>query len=140
LAGGDDMRYLDANVFLYPLLHEGPPVDAAIRHLRALLDGEAHGCTSALTLDEVAYVMQRAGYREAGIEECQRLLGMPNLRVLPATPDTVRTALDLMERVPMLRPRDAVHAATALDAGIFTIVSDDRDFDKVPGLRREGIA
>ncbi|GAB96459.1 hypothetical protein BJY21_002927 [Kineosphaera limosa] len=34
------------------------------------------------------------------------------------------------------RGRDAVHAATALGAGFTEIVSLDRDFDQVPGLRR----
>ena len=33
-----------------------------------------------------------------------------------------------------VRGRDAVHAATALDAGFDTIVSTDRDFDGIPGL------
>lgn len=44
-------------------------------------------------------------------------------------------SLDLMERSP-IRGRDAVHAATALAAGFTEIVSMDRDFEDVPGLRR----
>lgn len=35
-----------------------------------------------------------------------------------------------------VRGRDAVHAATASRAGFTEIVSPDRDFDAVPGLRR----
>lgn len=35
-----------------------------------------------------------------------------------------------------VRGRDAVHAATASRAGFTEIVSPDRDFDTVPGLRR----
>ncbi|MDN5746374.1 MAG: type II toxin-antitoxin system VapC family toxin [Nocardioidaceae bacterium] len=35
-----------------------------------------------------------------------------------------------------VRGRDAVHAATAQRAGFGGIVSPDRDFDAVPGLRR----
>ncbi|MGL5816074.1 MAG: type II toxin-antitoxin system VapC family toxin [Phycicoccus sp.] len=35
-----------------------------------------------------------------------------------------------------VRGRDAVHAATAIRAGFVSIVSPDRDFDGIPGLRR----
>ncbi|MGL5930670.1 MAG: type II toxin-antitoxin system VapC family toxin [Dermatophilaceae bacterium] len=35
-----------------------------------------------------------------------------------------------------VRGRDAVHAATAIRAGFDSIVSPDRDFDGIPGLRR----
>ncbi len=45
-------------------------------------------------------------------------------------------SLDLIERVPSIRGRDAVHAATALAHGIDTIVSPDRSFDGIPGLTR----
>lgn len=45
-------------------------------------------------------------------------------------------SLDLIERIPTIRGRDAVHAATALAYGIDTIVSPDRAFDGIPGLTR----
>jgi predicted nucleic acid-binding protein len=35
-----------------------------------------------------------------------------------------------------LRPRDAIHAATAIENKITTIVSYDRGFDSVGGLKR----
>lgn len=44
-------------------------------------------------------------------------------------------ALDLVMNS-VLGGRDAVHAATALSLGFDDIVSADRDFDAVPGLRR----
>ncbi len=45
-------------------------------------------------------------------------------------------SLDLIERIPTIRGRDAVHAATALAYGIETIISPDRAFDGIPGLTR----
>lgn len=45
-------------------------------------------------------------------------------------------SLDLIERLPTVRGRDAVHAATALAYGIETIASPDRAFDGIPGLTR----
>lgn len=45
-------------------------------------------------------------------------------------------SLDLIERIPTIRGRDALHAATALTYGIDTIVSPDRAFDGIPGFTR----
>jgi hypothetical protein len=53
----------------------------------------------------------------------------------PFDDPVVAKMLDLMDDS-RLRGRDAVHAATAVLAGFTTIVSADRDFDGVPGLRR----
>jgi len=47
----------------------------------------------------------------------------------------LRRAADLYRSLPM-RPRDAIHAATALEAGEREILSEDRVFDRVPGLLR----
>ena len=46
-------------------------------------------------------------------------------------------AVDLVSST-RLGGRDAVHVATALQHGFDSIVSSDRDFDDVPGLRRIG--
>jgi len=45
-------------------------------------------------------------------------------------------SLDLIERLPTIRGRDAVHAATALVYGIETIVTPDTAFDGIPELTR----
>lgn len=50
--------------------------------------------------------------------------------------EVLNLSLDLIERVPTIRGRDAVHAATALAYGIDRIVSPDRAFDGIPGLTR----
>jgi predicted nucleic acid-binding protein len=45
-------------------------------------------------------------------------------------------SLQLIERIPAIRGRDAVHAATALVYGIERVVSPDRAFDGIPGITR----
>ncbi|MFN2591973.1 MAG: type II toxin-antitoxin system VapC family toxin [Candidatus Dormibacteria bacterium] len=42
--------------------------------------------------------------------------------------------------VPGLPPRDAFHAAHALESDCGSIASADRDFDRIPGLTRLGPA
>ena len=45
-------------------------------------------------------------------------------------------SLDLIERIPTIRGRDAVHVATAMAYGIERIASTDRAFDGIPGITR----
>ena len=46
----------------------------------------------------------------------------------------LHASVELVQEI--LRGRDAVHAATALEHGLVTIISPDPDFDGAPGLTR----
>lgn len=56
--------------------------------------------------------------------------------VLPLTHAVMRRIPELIEAHPLLAARDLVHVATCLQEGIADIVSPDRGFDSVPGIRR----
>ena len=58
------------------------------------------------------------------------------LTVLDFGSSVLDASLALVEKVQTVRGRDAVHAATALVFGISVIVTPDRAFNHVPGLRR----
>src|SRR5438067_148523 len=134
------MLYLDANVFIYPVLHRGPKSEAAAALLARVEAGEEPAATSALTLDEVLWVVGKNAGRDVALRHAQLLLDLPHLRIVPVRDTEVRSALDLMRAHRKLSPRDAVHAAAAIGAGIFTIVSDDSDFDPVSELTRRPLA
>ena len=62
------------------------------------------------------------------------LVTCPN--ILPVTLADLNRARDLLAAVPTLRSRDAVHAAVMLNHGIEYIATFDRDFDRIPGIKR----
>ncbi len=134
------MDYLDANVFVFALFHKGPQADAAFQTLRDVVDGKHQVTTSTLTIDEVAWVARRRYGKAACVETARHILGLSGIRFLPATVDTAKRAVRLMEQHHTLDPRDAIHAASALDANADTIVSDDTDFDAIAGIRRTPLA
>ena len=129
--------YADAGVFLLPLLHEPrlPHVVAATRFLESLARGTGRVSTSTLTWDEVVYVVRRSLGPEDSIAKGGELLAFPNLSWLRVDLAVLRRGADLYRTLPM-RPRDAIHAGAALEAGESEIISEDRVFDRVPGLDR----
>lgn len=57
------------------------------------------------------------------------------MKPLGVKKSTVFKAQEIMEKYKM-KPRDAIHAATALENKITDIVSYDKDFDEVEGIKR----
>lgn len=125
------MYYLDSNALIYPALYEGPKATRAAGLLRAVVEGEEEAATASLTLDEVVWITARETSRDAGIEQGERLLKLPNLRILDVRSRDILRALKHMREYEGLTPRDAVHLATMTEHGIHSIVSDDDDFDDV---------
>lgn len=154
--------YLDTN-FLYSHLHQSR--DKAEPHFNRWrdtvlteLDGDA-GLISALVLDELAYRSVLGWLRDSGdadplarfrnsSRDVMRVM-RPRLRRLwsavdelllefvPTDGTVIECAREFMA-APGLAPRDAFHAAHAVEAGCDWIVSADPDFDALPTLPRLG--
>jgi predicted nucleic acid-binding protein len=133
------MLYLDANVFVHAVLDSGPKGARAADLLRTVAAGEAVAFTSTLTWDEVVWTMMGEVDRTVALEQGNRLLSLPNLRILGVGREEILLASRLMEDHRALDPRDAIHAATAIRAGATALVTDD---DKLPALKeikRQGL-
>jgi predicted nucleic acid-binding protein len=129
--------YADAALFLLPVLHDErlPLPAAAGRFLRSVARGAQKVSTATLTWDEVVYAVRRFLGPEDSINKGQELLAFPNLTWLRVDLHVLRRAADLYRSLPM-RPRDAIHAAAAMETGEREILSEDRVFDRVSGLAR----
>jgi uncharacterized protein len=78
--------------------------------------------------------VRRTGDRSEAVAVAEAMAALCPVHDLTAA--DLRTGLRLFERVPQLHGRDALHAATAINRGIGTIVSPDPAFDGVPQLTR----
>jgi predicted nucleic acid-binding protein len=97
--------------------------------------GKIEAYASPVTWGEVAWVIRKILGAEASIDHGRKLLSFPNLKLLQVKRTTALKAQDLMEEYE-LKPRDALHAAIALENKITTIVSFDKDFDKLKAVKR----
>lgn len=126
-----DLFYFDSNVFIFPALYEGKKSRKAADWLKKMVKGEIEVCTSCLTLDEVVWIISREADREKALNEGERILEFPNLRVFDVTSEDAFRMINYQKKYENLRPRDAIHLSVAISNGVHTIVSDDDDFEDI---------
>ena len=122
--------FVDANVLLYAAV-ECEQRGACAEVLRAVVEG-ADGRTSVAVLEEVWHVERsgRLGTLGGLAERAYRLFSP----LLPVTDEAFGKALAL--DAPKLGANDRLHVETCHINGIESIVTADRGFDGVRGIRR----
>jgi len=126
--------YLDANFFVIARQW----IDEKGAHARGILRQIANGrraVTSVLALDEVMWVFRKQDQNDKVRQVIEDIYATPNLEVKEAPSLVPLRALDFMERH-KLKPRDAFHLAIMEHFNEREIVTDDKDFDKIPGVKR----
>jgi predicted nucleic acid-binding protein len=129
------MIYLDANVFLSAILNREDEGEKARDLLQKLQKAEIVAATSALSFEEVFWIVKKHRGFISALKAAKTLLEIPNLTFLEISDQTLWSAYNLAEKY-RLDPRDAIHVACALDHAIFTIISEDEHFDKVKEIKR----
>ena len=134
------MKFLDTNVILrYLTSDDEAKAEACYQLFQRVKLGEEELFTCDAVVTEVAYVLSspRAPYRLSHEEVKARLLPILTLRSLRLPQKRVYLrALDLYASAPFLDFEDALAVAHMEHRGLTEIVSYDRDFDRVTGLRR----
>ena len=138
LREGIPVKYLDANVFIYAALNVEKQGEGARALLQRVQDGKDECCSSALTFDEIVYVVGKHRNLELGRIAGEAFLELQGLDIIPVDEKLLHDTARLI-RIYNLKPRDAIHASSALLRGVQVMVSTDSDFDKVKELKRVGI-
>ena len=130
-----NVLYLDANVFIYATINTEELGEKARSLLGRIQQGEEKAETSALTFDEVFWAVKKHNL-ELAFTAAEAMLNFPNLEIIPADREAVRSALQIIREY-HLAPRDAIHAATAIAEKVDFIVSTDAHFDRIKELKRK---
>ena len=129
------MLLLDANIPMYAEGGQHRYQQPCRRVMELARANESAYCIDAETLQEILYVYSSRGETNRGIGVAEDLLGMFQT-VIPITTTEITAAMRLMSETRDLTARDAIHAAAVFEHRLEGIVSADRDFDRIPGLRR----
>lgn len=125
----------DTAVFVYAVGAEHPYREPCRRLLQPDEESGMSAEASVQAIQELLHQRtRRTGNRIEAVEVAGAMAVLCQLHDL--TVHDLRLGLRLYSAAPRLEGRDALHAATALNRGIGTVVSPDRAFDDVPGLRR----
>ncbi len=128
-------KYLDTNVFLYPLIYEDGKAHICKKILEKVVKKELMACASVLCWDEFVYALRKEKGKEISEKEGEKFLKFLNLVFFDANKTVILKSQEIMERY-NLKPRAAIHAATAIVNNINEIISDDPDFDKIKEIKR----
>ena len=134
------MRFLDTNIILrYLTRDDEAKAEGCYQLFQRVKLGEEELFTCEAIVTEVAYVLSspRAPYRLSHEEVRARLLPILTLRGLRlAQKRLYLRALDLYASSSFLDFEDALAVAHMEHQGVSEIVSYDKDFDRITGLRR----
>jgi len=127
--------FIDANIFVMASLGSDPKSQKCKEYLARVESGEQRAITSVLVLHEILKSIEaHTGSREKAAARAARFASLPNLRVCEVTDEHFSDSLAYFKAG--LEPRDALHVAVARSNGSDTILSYDKDFDKVKEIKR----
>ncbi len=125
--------YLDANFFIYVLEEVEPWVGAARRVLAALDTGTCFGVTSELSLAECLVKPLELGRTDVAQTFQVFLQDSRFFSVVPITRELLTEAARL-RAISRIKLPDAIHAATALQRGCTSFLTND-DRLTIPGIK-----
>jgi len=130
--------YIDTNIFLNPILYDSNKNQEAKKSknfLEEIITNKKIGFTSVLTWDEFVWIIRKTLGINIAKEKGEQFLVFPNLKIVKLSLTTINRAQDLISNY-HIQPRDAIHAASALENKINKIISFDGDFDIINEIER----
>lgn len=123
--------FVDANVIVYSAVDVAARANCA-RVLRAIAAGDLDGRTSPAVLEEVWHVLARYYPGDLdGVPDAALKIFSP---LLPVTEEALRHALSMPDSG--LGSNDRLHVGTCVTNQIDAVLTADRAFDGVKGIRR----
>ncbi len=128
------MIVLDTTVLVYATGGEHPLREPCRHLIRLLADGELRATTTVEVVQEYVHVRSRRTGRADAVLQARAYADL--LGPLQVSDEAaLRAGLDTFAAVERLGAFDAVLAAVAQSIGAYALVSADRAFTEVPGLR-----
>ncbi len=132
------MSYIDSNLFIYAALYDDERGKKTRGFIKDIREGNETVFTSALTFDEVFWIVKKEKGVENALEVVRAMLEMRNLKFVEVNTSLLWRSYKLIEGHG-LDLRDAIHLACAVEKGVKKVISADSDFDGIEGIIREWI-
>ncbi len=127
--------FVDSNIPMYVAGREHPCREPSRRLLDRVRSGEIEACTSTEVLQEILYRYAGLGRLDLARRVYDLFLQVVPV-VFPVTLADTDRCRDLLDEVPGISVRDAIHAAVMRSHDVSRIATFDTGFDAVPGIER----
>ena len=127
--------YLDSNIFIFAYCDDKKDGAICRNIVELATNNKIKIFTSTLTFDEVFNKITKLKDKKFALIVSKLFLNLKNLNFINADLEIINYSHSLLEKYD-LGPRDAIHLACALSKGINNIISNDKDFDKIPEIKR----
>jgi len=128
--------FVDANVPIYAAGRTHALKAPCAEILALVAEAPARFVTDAEVLKELLHRYLTPERWEAGAPVLAAFTTLMAGRIEPVRAEDVAAAAKLAARSPGVSARDLVHAAVMGRLGCAEVISADRDFDRVPGIKR----
>ena len=133
--------YLDTFIFMDILSGEAEHTRKATKYLEKMKEG-TNCVVSSVLFSELAFHIRRKRGRERVEEVLTYVSLLPNLQIVPVSPDIARLAglirSKYLKKIPKkLTYFDCIHLATAKTEGCSKFITGDRGFRDIPELKME---
>jgi len=126
--------YVDSNVFFYAKIMDRVFGKACSEILSSIALDDLRASTSALVPIEVANALRKYGLAKDVSEEVRAILSL-GLEVYTLDPTDALEAAEIYAATG-ISPYDCLHAAVMKKNGLSEIISADKEFEKIPWLKR----
>jgi predicted nucleic acid-binding protein len=130
-----DPIYIDSNILIYSVERVGPYATQLAAFWRWVEAQRLAVLTSELTALETLVGPMKAGDLALAARFRLALYSSPELNLYPVTRSILERAAGLRAAYSGLKTPDAIHAATGLEAGVATFVTNDSAFRRIAGLK-----
>ncbi len=132
------MRLIDTNIIVYAVGKAHPLRESAQNILSDVAEGTLPANLDVEALQEILHLYSSRRERKKGFETLDDLLVLfPN--PIPIGREEVEEARNLMRLCTFLGTRDAIHAAVVKIHRLEGIITADKIFDRIKGVRRFGL-
>jgi predicted nucleic acid-binding protein len=128
--------YLDSSTLIHAIDKSAEYHNQCLNILTKAARGQINTATSLETLEETLFILSKLTTTTTAIRATRDFLRMKKIRKCEMHSTVLEKALEIIETTPLKRPKDAINVATMLENQILTIISEDKDYDKVNLIQR----
>ena len=128
--------FLDSTTLIHAIDKNAEYHDECLDVITRAAKGQINTATSLETLEETLFILSKLTTTTTGLRATRDFLKMTKIIKFEMNRTILEQALEIIETTPLKRPKDAINVTTMLEHNIQTIISEDKEYDKVGLINR----